>query len=507
MLDRLTSTRSRWLLGTLTLLIALGSASAGGYQIVIADSPGGTANPDAEGDTASYAVTVPMVAANYVPPVAHPFGVQVYGSLSDANIGHAQLRASGARWVRWELSWGGIVPTEPTEGSPAQYNWYCDDTFLTAHQLGIELIVTINNNPRWAAVETPDGYYANGPIKPYKLDDFAQFVGAMVERYDGDGIDDAPGSPIVRYYEFYNEPDNGDEIGALRGGPYWGPYGQEYADMLCAVYPVAKAASPHAMIVFGGIAHDGFFEGSQITAFVESFPSDVFAAGGGQCFDIMDFHFYFFAQRPWDDYGPGLLGKANAIRALMQDAGIADKPMVCTEAGAPSAVTYTPPDPKATAQVQARRAAVLGIESVAADLESFIWWMWKDRGVDPLAFYGLVTTDLQAKSSLNAYRVARDQVGDAELVEIPDLGADLEAYHFRTPQGTALYALWVIDDPLYEPADPADEERDVTIPLARATVTDLYGNTRTQQDGDDGTVDGRIVVTIGLDPTYVEELP
>ena len=48
-------------------------------------------------------------------------------------------------------------------------------------------------------------------------------------------VDDAPGSPIVAYWEFYNEPDNRD---------FWGHAADEYAELLAAVYPVVKAANP-----------------------------------------------------------------------------------------------------------------------------------------------------------------------------------------------------------------------------------------------------------------------
>jgi len=487
----------------LAMVIVSGLSGSAWTPAVDAESSEAMRVTETDADGASNMVTVPVVMSNYVPPVSHPFGVQMYGSLADENVSHDLLRSSGTRWVRWELSWSAI---EPVEATPAEYNWYCDGALLTAYQQGIELIVTINGNPRWAAVETPDGYYANGPIKPEKLDRFAQFVRATVERYDGDGTDDAPGSPVVRYFEFYNEPDNGSEPGGLQGGPYWGPFGQEYAEMLCTVYPVAKAASPHAMIVFGGIAYDRFWEQEPI--FVESFASDVFADGGSACFDIMNFHFYFFANRPWKDYGPDLMGKANAVRALLQDAGIGDKPLMCTEAGAPSAVSYTPGDPKATPAVQARRAAIVAIESVAADLESVIWWMWKDRGIDPLPYYGLVTTTLRPKPSLDAYQVAVEEVGDAILEEILYLDTKVEAYRFRTPQGTRLYTLWVIDDPVQEPPpEIEDRYRNVTIPLTSATITDLYGNSYVRTDGDDGYIDSCISLTIGLDPIYVEELP
>ena len=54
------------------------------------------------------------------------------------------------------------------------------------------------------------------------------------------------------------------------GPVIWGPYGADYAQMLCAVYPAVKAASPNARIVLGGIAYDWFQEDGG--PFVRGFP-------------------------------------------------------------------------------------------------------------------------------------------------------------------------------------------------------------------------------------------
>jgi len=42
---------------------------------------------------------------------------------------------------------------------------------------------------------------------PCNVSDYSRFVGAVIERYDGDGIDDMPGLryPIL-HWEVFNEP-------------------------------------------------------------------------------------------------------------------------------------------------------------------------------------------------------------------------------------------------------------------------------------------------------------
>ena len=105
----------------------------------------------------------------------------------------------------------------------------------------MQIIGTLGSNPTWAAT------YPEGLIDKVPVQEFVQFVRAVVERYDGDGLQDAPGSPVINNWELYNEPDGDDPIRAQYGGiGYWGRYGAEYAQMLCAVYPEIKKANPSA---------------------------------------------------------------------------------------------------------------------------------------------------------------------------------------------------------------------------------------------------------------------
>ena len=67
-----------------------------------------------------------------------------------------------------------------------------------------------------------------------------------------------------------------------------GKSGAKYAEMLQAIYPAVKAANPNAQVLMGGIAFD-YFE-DQGGTFVRSFINEVLQAGGGDYFDIMNFH-------------------------------------------------------------------------------------------------------------------------------------------------------------------------------------------------------------------------
>lgn len=426
----------------------------------------------------------------YFPVVAHQratleslFGIQVYGQLDTSQAGLDLANQANVSWLRTQISWAAV---EPVNVDPPEYRFeQSDRSLLGAVQHGIRPIATLLDNPSWAAT------YRNGPVDISDLEAFGRFVGAAVERYDGDGVDDAPGSPQVRYWEFYNEPDSGDLLRAEYGQGYWGNYGAEYAQMLCIAHWYAKAANPDAQIVFGGVAHDWFQ--SDGGPFVESFVEDALAAGAGKCFDVMNFHYYpVFASR-WQSYGNGIAGKAAYFRGLLAQYGLGNKPLMCTEAGWHSDTDGLWPS---SLQKQAEFAVQLFAQAKAARLLVNIWWTWMDPG-STVGSYGLLAQDGSPKLSYYAYQLAASKIGKATFsrtLSAQELGgASLEGYAFSgTP---LLYVLWSNDTAVHN----------VRLTAAKVRVIDVYGKViSTLTDAQDGVVDGRVTVPVGSAPVYVE---
>ena len=190
----------------------------------------------------------------YLPFVANtqpllPFGVQVYSSIGPGTPALQSAIDVNTTWIRRPISWADI---EPTDTTPENFNWTSTDVmFLAAWSNNKKVLATIGFNPSWAA---PHG---GAPVYPAFENDWLEFVGALVERYDRDGFNDAPGSPMVEHWEFYNEPDNTNPL-ASDGFGLWGFQGADYATMLGKTQSVVKAANPNAQILFGGVAHDSF---------------------------------------------------------------------------------------------------------------------------------------------------------------------------------------------------------------------------------------------------------
>ncbi len=154
-------------------------------------------------------------------------------------------RDLGARWIREEISWANL---EPGKGV---FNWGLMDAALTqAAQAGFGIIGMLLTTPGWARVSdcnsriTRNGGAQNYWCPPANPQDFADFVAAAVERYDGDGINDAPGSPRVAAWQIWNEPNN---------WATWPGEAHEYGAILAAGYAAAKAADPTTLVATGGV--------------------------------------------------------------------------------------------------------------------------------------------------------------------------------------------------------------------------------------------------------------
>ena len=417
------------------------------------------------------------------------FGIQAYGYLGPESSYYCDLVESGATWVRNEIGWRSV---EPQDVAATAYDWSTTDSAIeTATHGGFNLIVTINRNPDWAST------YLQGPIDKVPLTQFTSFVGALVERYDGDGSNDAPGSPKVEYWEFYNEPD----AGFIHNDMRWGHSGKEYAQMLAAVYPAVKAANPNAKVLLGGLAYDWFED--QDGPFVREFLDDVLENGGGPHFDIMNFHQYPpFAANWGAPNGPGLVEKTQAIRAKLTEYGL-DKPIMITESGMHSNDASTSP---MTPELQARYVTMLFSQALAADVDTLVWFMLYDPGETYPYRNGLVTYVTsntqrpERKPAFTAYQTAvaflAEATFDRTLTAAETGNADLIAYKYTDENGQVLYVAWL------GPITRADAAP-LSVAGSLATLFDIYGAARTVADADDGQTDGKITVAIGAQPVYV----
>jgi hypothetical protein len=454
----------------------------------------------------------------YLPHIAHQsckvtksaslMGAQLYDGAPDGSPYHQPLMNSGASWVRVAVEWAKV---EPSNTTPDKYKWaHADAQTALAVQRCWPLVVTIGSNPAWAS-SLSEGY-----LDKVGVDELAQLMGAMVERYDGDGVQDAPGSPKIPYFELYNEPD----VGANSLDERWGDHPDKYAEMLKAVYPAIKQANPAAQVVFGGIAFDFFTDQDKLHPenngpFVRSFFANVLKNGGGPYFDIMNYHFYPLFGLNWTEDppmdGPGLVEKTEAVRAIMRTYNV-DKPIIITEAGWHNNATI----PHGDDTLQVRYVQKLYTQAKASGVPMLAWWPFADAGGSYTYNSGLVTHAINGnvtlKSAYFAYAVYAREVAGATFVAEIKAGADTKVYKLQdNAKGRTIYVAWTNQTDLNTAFGSAlypykDTTRSGTITLvaSAATVYDAFWTeVASIADADDGRSDGRVKVPVNGDPKYI----
>jgi hypothetical protein len=421
----------------------------------------------------TYTNFLPLVSNNFRLCPGSPFGIQIYQINPTIAATIAQM---GACWIRISLNWSQI---EPANTTPEYYQWPedLDRGLAQLSASNIKIILTVSGNPSWAAT------YPGGPIDQVPIGELVQFMVAAVAHYGVQPYN-------VKHWEFYNEPDNGSEFYAEQGWGFFGNQPEAYVALLAAVYQPMKAADPQAQILIGGLAYDYWPE--EGGHFVENFLDGVLANRGGDFFDVMNFHYYPSFWYKWEPYGLGLIGKATYLRNKLAYYGVV-KPFICTETGMWSNDTQGNSD-----EVQSRYVVKLFTWAMAADLDPTIWFMLTDEAGLGGWKYGLLKADLSPKPSYQAFTTLVQQLSTANYVRTLDStetgSSQIAAYAFQALGGsTRIVVAWAVDGLI----------RYMPLRTDHVIMVDKFGGETTIYDRDDGSIDGRVQVTIGPSPVYL----
>jgi hypothetical protein len=151
--------------------------------------------------------------------------------------------------------------------------------------------------------------FATTKGKPCDMEAYKNFVSRLVERYDGDNIEDMPGLTVpIKHWEVMNEPEfsTGDLI-------FFQGNAVDYFEILKATHEAVKAADPEAYVVQGGMA--GMMD------IDIKFWQEVFDLGGAAYLDIMNMH----------SIGHGEHLNIPDFKRFLDDNGITGKPIWVTE--------------------------------------------------------------------------------------------------------------------------------------------------------------------------------
>lgn len=236
------------------------------------------------------------------------------------------IKDMGFTWVKQTFAWRDI------ELEKGQFDWsHTDHIVYTANQYGgLDLLIRVDDAPEWAAAgcKNPGAGVIQGP--PNNLQDFANFLQALVGRYEG----------RIRAYEIWNEPNLRREWCGRSPSP------NEYAQMLDVAYSTIKSVDPNAIVISAGLTPTG-------TGPPEALPDDVYtrqlyqAMGGSSngYFDVLGAHAPGYKAPPEvspaegarnPEYGGQrffVFRRVEDLRAIMEEFGDGDKQVAITEFG------------------------------------------------------------------------------------------------------------------------------------------------------------------------------
>lgn len=370
------------------------AASAAQVSITPSPTPSVTTTPVAavsKNPAAASKVAVPAT-ANY-----GSFGIAsglASFSPAELSVKLADMKAMGAKWVRYDIEWSNIEYR-----GPGQYDWTDYDKVVKAVSAsGLKSLAIIDYTPEWArraeCRDTP-------MCAPASVAAYAGFAGQVARRYSAYG---------VHHYEIWNEP-NITTFFKPAASP------AEYAAMLRAANAAIKSVDSQAFVVSGGTAPAGTGGGNYAPT---DFVNGIYAAGAGGSFDALGHHPYTWPYSPAYPNAYNAWGQLTQLHNIMSARGDGAKQIWITEFGAPTggpgglaANGMSTAEARADHVTEALEARIVA-DAVGAVRQMpwvgpFFWYSYQDAGTsnDTVEnFFGLLRADGSRKPAYFVYKQA-----------------------------------------------------------------------------------------------------
>ncbi len=419
----------------------------------------------------------------------------------------SKATAANIKWSRTSvISWKDI---EPVRTNPPTYHWenVNEANIQGLAASGIKTIALVKYAPTWAQKYSG---VSCGPIVESALDEYAQFMTAVVQRYSQ--------SPYnIHYWEMGNEPD----VGLLPDNQYgpsvfgcWGdpndPYfgGGYYARMLETVTPVIKSADPTAQVIIGGLlmncdpttAPPPGTPDCLSSKFLEGILLNNGKQNGADYFDIVSYHGYpqyngnLLQDESFSNWGPrgGVsVGKANFIREVLAKYSVS-KPifhsegaLLCPESDAYKTwcnPTGNGPIP-AFFEAQADYVVWLYVRDWANGMWATSWYQFEGPG---WRYSGMLDANQNPKPVYDALQFMTNELSSSKYIQQIYNYSNVRAYEF-TNSTKRIWVMW----------SPDDQYHTINLPAGTIKVLDKYGNIVTPSNNQI-TVKSPVYVEIAL---------
>ncbi len=175
------------------------------------------------------------------PPTAQPaeevfgYGIAIHGTGGgDVDYMMGQVESLGLGWVKQQMRWSDV------ERSQGEMDWsFYDWVVEAANKRGIKVMFSIVDAPQWL-----HGYIDENPegAPPDNLADFANFLGLVVDRYQG----------RIQAIEVWNEQNLDREWDTAEGVS-----AARYVEMLQMAYQAIKSRDPNILVISGALSPVG----------------------------------------------------------------------------------------------------------------------------------------------------------------------------------------------------------------------------------------------------------
>lgn len=383
---------------------------------------------------------------------------------------------TGASWIRIAIFWFNV---EPVKGR------YRTDNLIKGLNIaaseGFEVVPRIISVNPWGNTNRinelnrdsdrkgkPMGNYTYigypSDVKAYK-----EFLTHLVERYDGDGVDDVPGlKRPIKYWQIENEWDW-----------RWKDSPEKFVEFLKIAYTTIKEADPESTVILGGIADimklafaDGYL-GQSVTvknkvirpedlkdrknlmnqyAFIKS----VLINGRGY-FDVIDFHHYGHYEL--------IEGSVEWLKDIMMKSGY-EKPIWIMEGGGP----FENKGEVYTEEKHAQEIIKYYVTALGSGVEVFFWSSYLPTEGWNRSFLNtsIVSSGKKKKSAYYSYQLMTSKLKGSTKVEKLSPDDNLYAFKFIKKDKSYLYVLWANTKREIK-IRPVDRELLVTDYLGRKT--------------------------------------
>lgn len=358
----------------------------------------------------------PQLAPEIIPDHVNvsPFGVNTFlgeeAEIEKRAVSLQLANRAGFRFIRQEFVWEDIEihakgDFEDRRNDPVRSAWDKYDNIVDlADSFDIEIIARLSNPPAWSRELPIDVTGSFAP--PDNYEDFGDFAAAVAERYNG----------RIRYYQLWNEPNGNEE---------WGQHQpvspEQYTELLCTTYRRIKAVNPGAVVLAGALTPTVAINDANLNDLI--FLERMYAAGAGDCFDIMSAQGYGLWSGALDQrLKPNVINYPHNLylRDVMVRHSDADKPIWISELGWNVVPEEIEADFGRVTPEQQARFAVEAYERAQAEwpwVGVVNYWFLKRKDADeqdqPMYYFRLMDADFSPQPVYDALVEAQLQPTNA----------------------------------------------------------------------------------------------